>query len=186
MTAYYEGDSTAKDLGYFTLNPLVHLGKISLLFLLLTGMCWGHRPINPSKFRHKYGDALVSFAGPFAHLLIMTVSSLLCMALAAPWPPQVSVPLNVQHNLAQFLNLAAYTNAYLFIVFMLPIPPMDGHRILGSFFPPIQSIFNKIGNGSIVLLIVLIMIPGVGATLREGAKALSDSSLFFWGGLLGL
>ena len=82
LAATYEGDDTPKQLGYLTLNPLVHMGQQSLIILLLTGMCWGLCPVNPRKFRHRYGDALVAFAGPFANLLLMILFALSSLVLA--------------------------------------------------------------------------------------------------------
>lgn len=182
LAAYWEGDSTAKDLGYFTLNPLKHMGGASLVMLMLTGMCWGLCPVNPSKFRHKYGDALVSFAGPFANLLLMTLSSLLMLLLAATMG---SSPSSLQVNLLQFLQLAAVANAAFFIFNLLPIPPLDGHSILSSFFPRMKPVYENLGNAGFLLLFLLFMMPGASKLFWGSAETLSRGNLALWNSLFG-
>ena len=70
LVAYWQGDDTAKKQGYFTINPMVQMGKISLLCVLIFGLCWGACPVDPNKMKHKYSDALVSFAGPFSNFVL--------------------------------------------------------------------------------------------------------------------
>lgn len=182
LAAYWEGDSTAKDLGYFTLNPLKHMGGASLLLLLFTGMCWGLCPVNPNKFRHKHGDALVSFAGPFANLLLMVLSGISILLLALVFQHAMTP---IIENLMQFLQLAAIANAAFFILNLLPIPPLDGHSVLSSFFPSTKPFYESLGNAGFILVFLIFTIPSANHIFWESAETLSQGNLSFWSGLLG-
>lgn len=158
LAAYYEGDDTAKQLGYFTLNPMVHMGPQSLIILMLTGMCWGLCPVTPSKFRHKYGDALVSFAGPFANLLLMVLFALLGIAVIIAgqfhWLPQTPA-INLEH----FCLMASRANAAFFLLNMLPVPPLDGHSIVANFFPGMREFYVRLGSAGYMLILLLMWLP---------------------------
>ena len=73
VTAKWQGDTTAADAGHITLNPLKQMGVFSIIMLLVIGIAWGSVPVNPARMRHKYSDALVSFAGPFANLILCVI-----------------------------------------------------------------------------------------------------------------
>lgn len=182
LAAYWEGDSTAKELGYFTLNPMKHMGGASLLLLLFTGMCWGLCPVNPSKFRHRYGDALVSFAGPFANLLIMIASGLSIVLLASLFQHDMTPAIT---NLMQFLQLATVVNAAFFILNLLPIPPLDGHGIFSSFFPASKPFYQNLGNAGFILIFLIFSIPAARSLFWKSAETLSQGNLVLWSGLLG-
>ncbi|MFV1959536.1 MAG: site-2 protease family protein, partial [Planctomycetota bacterium] len=68
--AIAQGDPTPRLAGRLTLDPLVHMGPTSLLVLVLVGIAWGQTPVDPTRFRSRYGDALVSFAGPLVNLVL--------------------------------------------------------------------------------------------------------------------
>ena len=75
--ALLQGDSTAAERGHLTMNPMVQMGTFSIIMLLFIGISWGSVPVNRRKFRHKYSDALVSFAGPAANVLLFLVFCLM-------------------------------------------------------------------------------------------------------------
>ncbi len=181
LAAYYEGDDTAKRAGYFTINPMVHMGPQSIILLLLTGMCWGSCPVNPARFRHKYGDALVAFAGPFANLLLMVLFALLIFA--APWIvlPFGASPVMAE-NLSRFFQMATTTNAALFILNMIPFPPLDGHSIVMNFFPGTRPFYASLGPMGFGLLMIL-MFLGLGKILWASAYMLSGLCVMLCGGL---
>ncbi|HEY9744681.1 MAG TPA: site-2 protease family protein [Oculatellaceae cyanobacterium] len=158
LAAYYEGDDTAKRLGYFTLNPLVHMGTQSLVILLLTGMCWGACPVNPSRFRHRYGEALVAFAGPFANLLLMFLFALAGIAVAFCGSLNL-IPETPANNLERFLSMASRANAAFFLLNMLPVPPLDGHGIAVSLFPSLRPFYARLGQAGFALIILLFWLP---------------------------
>jgi Zn-dependent protease len=144
--AAWQGDETAKQLGYFTLNPMVHMGPASLVLLALFGMAWGLCPVNPARFRGRYSDAIVSFAGPFANLMLMlfccaAILVLMVSGIGADW--------------LWVLNLAALINTYLFLFNLIPLPPLDGFPILASLVPPFRPLGQVLQPYGFVLLIVL-------------------------------
>lgn len=158
LAAYYEGDDTAKQLGYFTLNPLKHMGPQSLIILILTGMCWGLCPVNPRKFRHRYGDALVSFAGPFANLLLMVTFALLGIGITLAAKAGV-VSEVLYNNLDSFFAMASRANAAFFLLNMIPLPPLDGHSIAASFIPGLRETYARMGSGGYALIFILFYLP---------------------------
>ncbi|MFB2978288.1 hypothetical protein [Microseira sp. BLCC-F43] len=65
FAALTQGDDPPKKTGHMTVNPFVHMGWESIIFLCIGGICWGEMPVNPAKFRSaKWGNILVSAAGP--------------------------------------------------------------------------------------------------------------------------
>lgn len=75
FVALSQGDDTPKRAGHITLNPVVHMGVPSLVFLCLTGMAWGQMPINPYKFRSQRSHVLVAAAGPFCNLALAVIAT---------------------------------------------------------------------------------------------------------------
>jgi Zn-dependent protease len=173
LAAYCEGDDTAKKLGYFTLNPMVHMGPQSLIILMFTGMCWGLCPVNPSKFRHKYGDALVSFAGPFANLLLMVAFT--CLGFASTYL-YTSETQTVNVNFQNFCAMAAKANAAFFLLNMIPLPPFDGHSIAANFVPGLRDFYARMGNAGLAFIFLLFWLPvGIGEKFWQLASHLSLS-----------
>ncbi len=153
--ALTQGDDTARLSGRLTLNPLAHLDPVgSLLVPLLLILSrsrvligWAKPvPINPLRFRDMdYGTVLVSFAGPFTNLILGTV-----FALAYRMFPHVQPVSSV------FL-LGSLINFWLAFFNLVPIPPLDGSRIL-SVFLPFQwkwSFLRLERYGMIIILLLL-------------------------------
>lgn len=125
-SAYWLGDDTAYRDGRVTLNPASHLDVLGSLMLLMAGFGWGKpTPVMPSKLRGGiFGPVAVAFAGPLSNLLIVAV----CGALYL-------VPVFQSGNLAIVVVMTAFTNALLFVFNLIPIPPLDGSKILFPFLP---------------------------------------------------
>ncbi|NCQ16408.1 site-2 protease family protein [Candidatus Falkowbacteria bacterium] len=125
------GDPTARDAGRLTLNPLAHLdlwGSILLPFLIFlgTGFVFGYAkpvPFNPYNLRdQKYGVAKVAIAGPSANLITALFFGLILRFTPGLNPVMVS-----------FLAAIVQINLVLLIVNLLPIPPLDGSKIILPF-----------------------------------------------------
>jgi Zn-dependent protease len=128
LAALSQGDDTPRVSGHMTLNPIVHMGWLSIIFLLMTGMAWGAMPVNPSRFKSAtWGDAMVSLAGPFSNLLLCTIG-VLAMKLTG----------DAAFVSQDFLRMFALINAALFVFNLLPIPPLDGFQAIAAFVPPLQ------------------------------------------------
>ncbi|MEC4672961.1 MAG: site-2 protease family protein [Nitrospirota bacterium] len=156
--AHYFGDDTAKSLGRLTLNPLVHIDPLGtiimpLLCILAPGgflIGWAKPvPVSPGRLRNPRRDmALVAAAGPAMNFVLALGSaillSLLLMidpTLQANWPPQPGIEPRQDLLGMLLLPLVAMTlfsiaiNTVLFAFNLLPIPPLDGGRILVSLLP---------------------------------------------------
>lgn len=154
LAAYWQGDDTAKQQGYFSFNPLKHMGTESLVMLVLFGICWGACPVDPAKMRHKYSNAIVSFAGPFANLLL-SVGSIVIAVLIHLLPFHFSS----ENNLLDFLSVAASANAALFLLNMIPLPPLDGAHVVETLVPPMKPLYAQIGSHGFFLLVILMVLP---------------------------
>lgn len=155
--AYQLGDSTAKDAGRLTLNPLVHLDPIGTvilpLFLLFTsGMFLGWAkpvPYNPYNLRDlKYGTLKVAAAGPGANLLIALVLGLI-LRLFLPVISSYSMALPF------YLGFIIYVNIFLALFNLLPFPPLDGSKIFADLFPNQWRYFSQLGMMGIFIALFM-------------------------------
>jgi len=125
-SAYLLGDDTAYRDGRVTLNPVSHLDLLGSLMLLMAGFGWGRpTPVVPSKLRGGvFGSVAVALAGPVSNLLIVTVCAVLYLL-----PPFQDGYLQI------IVVMIAFTNALLFVFNLIPIPPLDGSKVLFPFLP---------------------------------------------------
>lgn len=130
--AIREGDRTPIELGHMTPNPVTHMGPIGLAAVCLIGMGWGAMPVTPSRFKRKYSDAIVSFAGPLMNILIAIVS----LTAFALWRKNSGDVSETAGNIQQALWILGYFNIALAIFNMGPVPPLDGSRVLANFHRP--------------------------------------------------
>jgi len=140
--AFALGDTTAKEEGRLTLNPLAHVdpfGTVLLPILLIAagGPVFGYAkpvPYNPMNFKNKRtGDLIVGMAGPAANLVQALIGSALMFALAGVITPQ-SADFAYYFYYA-FLPMFIMINLYLMFFNLLPIPPLDGSSIFAFFTP---------------------------------------------------
>ena len=128
-TAYLLGDDTAKSRGRLTLNPIKHMDVMGLLMMLVFHVGWAKPvPVNMYKFKNpKRGMALTALAGPMSNLVIavvfMFVSGLLYIPLYSS---------SVGYFFLGMLQLTAYISVGLGLFNLIPIPPLDGSKVLFS------------------------------------------------------
>jgi Zn-dependent protease len=144
-SAYLLGDDTAYREGRVTLNPVSHLDLLGSLMLLMAGFGWGRpTPVVPSKLRGGvFGPVAVALAGPISNLLIVAVCAVLYLL-----PP-------FQGGYLQIIALMmAFTNALLFVFNLIPIPPLDGSKVIFPFLPRALDGFVDFMNqyGPMILL----------------------------------
>ena len=141
LAAYKLGDTTARDMGRLTLNPIKHLDPIGALCLLFFHVGWAKPvPINARNFKHPKRDfAITALAGPVSNLIMAFVFSGLYLLLAAALSG-VEFTSNVLYYFAlyslQLLYLFHIINTGLGIFNLIPVPPLDGSRILNVVLPP--------------------------------------------------
>jgi Zn-dependent protease len=159
-SAYLLGDDTAYRYGRVTLNPASHLDLLGSLMLVMVGFGWGRPvPVEPSKLRGgKWGSVAVAFAGPAANLAIVA----LCGVLIQLGPFQGRLV---------FLPIlgVAFVNALLFVFNLIPIPPLDGAKVVYPFLPRSLNGFvdfmNQYGPMVLLGLLLLTFLPGVNSPL---------------------
>ena len=128
------GDPTARHAGRLTLNPIVHIDKwgtllmpLLLFFLTAGNFLFAYAkpvPYNPYNLRnHKWGPSMVALAGPIANFLLAIAFGLVIQFL----------PLSI--NLTIFLSVIVYANVLLGVFNLVPIPPLDGSKILFAVLP---------------------------------------------------
>lgn len=133
FAAYKLGDPTPKYQGRLTLNPFAHIDYIGALCILLCGFGWA-KPvqINQRNFnKPKLYMAITALAGPFSNLVSAFVALLLLNTLLFFVKSISTVMLLV----ASFLSFLAYINISLAVFNLIPIPPLDGSRLLSAFLP---------------------------------------------------
>ncbi|MFN4070242.1 MAG: site-2 protease family protein [Thermus caldifontis] len=140
--AYLFGDTTAKRQGRLTLNPLKHLDPLGTVLLLLVGFGWARPvPIYPPAFRsYRLGLFVVSIAGIVINLALAVLFALVVRGIFALDPVGVVLTLRGEgQTLSGLLALAAFfassINLVLAVFNLLPIPPLDGSKILQSLLP---------------------------------------------------
>jgi Zn-dependent protease len=131
--ARYLGDDTAERLGRITLNPLAHLDPWGTLLFALTGFGWARPvPVNPYRLRGdpRWSFALVALAGPASNLLLAVLFAALFRSFSAIAEP------GFIGNVAQIvLFIAVQLNIFLALFNLIPVPPLDGSRLLAALLP---------------------------------------------------
>jgi Zn-dependent protease len=126
LVAKMLGDDTAERMGRLTLNPIPHIDPIGLLAVMVAGFGWAKPvPYNPYNLRNqKWGPVMVAAAGPLANLLLFLIVGLVYKGLAA------AGMLTEGSALTGFLQALMYINVILFAFNLIPIPPLDGSKVL--------------------------------------------------------
>lgn len=154
FTAIRCGDDTPRVLRRMTLNPLVHIPPFAWLLFALVGITWGLMPVNPSNFRRRYDDAKVAAAGPAVNFALFVI----CAIAAAIWIDKVvGVPDPLYGNIRTFLLVGTGLNIALMAFNLLPVPPLDGEKILSDFVPAYGRIWFG-PNGQIIGLVAFALV----------------------------
>ncbi len=161
------GDSTARQLGRLTLNPLAHIDWIGTVLFPLVGMLSGLPligwakpvPVNMRNLRAPRRDfALVALAGPVSNLVLAGAVILVLLSQGGVVTETGATTLSLTLYLAVFMNvlLAAFN--------MLPVPPLDGGNVLAGLVPESAAqLLDKVRPFGIFVLYALLLLGGVGA-----------------------
>jgi len=166
LVAYRLGDGTAKLFGRLTLNPLVHLDPFGSLLLVASALLGGFiigwakpTPVNPSMLRGgRRAEAWVAAAGPVSNLVMAIAGAIVFRVLDAivgPGAPGFVVFIGNVTLWFVFINLA------LFIFNLIPIPPLDGSKVMFALMNPrtVWQIRPKLEQWGFLILIVVMIIP---------------------------
>ena len=152
--AYRMGDNTARYSGRLSLNPLDHLDIWGTLCLLFFHFGWAKPvPINPANFRdQKKGIIRVSLAGPFANFLLAFVCAVVCKILV-----RFTAASEIAVFFYQVFLYAEVMNVGLMVFNLIPIPPLDGSKVLMEFLPPrARYEMYRIERYSGIVLLILV------------------------------
>ena len=168
------GDDTAYYQGRLTLNPFAHLDLFGTISMVLFGFGWAKPvPVNPARFRcnMRLGMALTALAGPVSNLIL----SLLFMILGKG---SFLLALNTQNEFFLFLNWICMSisiaNIHLAFFNLLPIPPLDGSRILNYFLPyRAQRVVDNLERYSFMILLAILLIDSKMGIFSDALSYLS-------------
>ncbi len=160
--AWKWGDSTAKDLGRITLNPIPHIDLIGtvivpLATLIMSGgiMGWASTPVDKSRMRDpRWGDFWTSAAGPLSNMLMAIISFALLKLVARSALGDAMGAL--EEPVTMLLWTGVWLNIVLMVLNLLPIPPLDGSHLLQNLLPDsLAELYEQIRPFGLVLLIVV-------------------------------
>ncbi len=148
-TAVKYGDPTPKYAGRLTLNPLAHLDPVGTLMIFVAHFGWGKPvPVNQNNLRDpRWHMLFVAIAGPISNFILALISAFLMKMF---WQTPV---------LFSFFQVMTQLNVILMVFNLLPIPPLDGSKVLLALFPPRnpQDLYNYLHYGPFVLLGIILL-----------------------------
>ena len=150
IVAVWLGDRTPIETGHMTLNPVVHMGLMSFVLLLVAGIAWGSMPVDPRRLRGRYGPALVALAGPVSNVLMAAIA---LTAFALNPPADLLDPSPIQFLLWIF----GVVNIALAIFNLIPVPPLDGSRVLANLsaeYARLAAGLRAAGGSGIIFLLI--------------------------------
>jgi Zn-dependent protease len=154
--AHRLGDDTARLMGRLTLNPLAHFDLLGSLFLLLLRFGYGKPvPVNEARLQGgRTGGALVALAGPFTNLALATICAV-PLRFASPGTG------DLESAYRTVLGSIVVYNCLLFVFNLIPIPPLDGSRVVYGLLPPRQAYAWRSYEyaGPFILLALIFLVP---------------------------
>lgn len=161
------GDPTAKLLGRVTLNPAVHFDLLGVIMLLIAGFGWARPvPVNRDNFsKPRTMGVVVSIAGPLSNLLLGIFGAFIyVLLLRSGVIPHLAIDGNSKYTIAAhtFFGMFIYMNFFLFLFNLIPLPPLDGYRILEDIVPRrMLGKLQQFENWSIIIFLIILVVPAL-------------------------
>ncbi|EMA6343331.1 site-2 protease family protein [Bacillus cytotoxicus] len=159
--AYKFGDDTAKRQGRLTLSPMSHLDPIGMIAVLILGFGWARPvPVNPYNFkRPRLAGILVSIAGPISNFLLAAIGLIIWYGLLRIGV-LTAIPFAVADTLGQFFEIFIVLNVVLLVFNLLPIPPLDGYRVMEDLAPAnVRAKMTQYEKYGAIALLILVITP---------------------------
>ena len=163
LAAYRLGDDTAKRNGRLSLNPLVHLDILGTLLLFIVHFGWAKPvPVDPRNFRNPKKDMLVvALAGPVSNILTAIAAAVILKTLFENAAPAAIQPGSGIDVVARMLVWFMYIGIVLAVFNMIPLPPLDGSRVLYGLLPDsLAARYAKIETYGIFILFAFFIFGG--------------------------
>ena len=157
LVAHMCGDSTSKDQGRVTLNPLKHIDPLGFIMLIFVGFGWA-KPVqfNEQNLRNPKTDVIkIALAGPLSNAVIAMVLSVLFSLISYSAHYHLTPVMQI---LSEVFIYAIYINWGLFIFNLIPLPPLDGSHLLLSQFKRFPALYNGLYKYGSLLLFGLILV----------------------------
>ena len=167
--AYKLGDDTAKRQGRLSLNPFAHLDPIGTLMLLVAGFGWG-KPVevDPRNYTRKIsmekGEAIVSLAGPLMNFILAIIFTLIYCAIYK-FTSATFMASTVGTVIMLLISTTISINIGLGVFNLIPLPPLDGSKIIMPFLPYKAKEFFVNNEQIFYIVFVLIWITGLAGTI---------------------
>ena len=155
--AWKFGDDTAKNQGRLTLNPMSHLDPIGTILIFIAGFGWA-RPVPVNRYffkKPRLAGISVSFAGPLSNLIMACLGYIIWYGLVA-----TGVSASLPSAVPDFLDIFIRLNAVLFVFNLLPLPPLDGYRIVEDLMPTdVRAKMTQFEQYGTLIFLILVITP---------------------------
>ena len=188
LAAYKLGDNTAKNEGRLTLNPLDHLDPIGTIMLLFAGFGWG-KPVhvNPNNYTRKMsmekGEAIVSAAGPVMNILLAFVFTLIYFAVSK-FSGVAFLTSAVGKVIVTIIYDTILINVGLGIFNLIPLPPLDGSKIIMPFLPYKAKSWFVNNEQIFYIIFVLLWVTGLAGDIISPVISWVATGIFNLGRLI--
>ncbi len=188
--AYKRGDPTARMMGRLTLNPLPHIDPMGLIVFILTSLTspfvfgWAKPvPVDARYFKDPQRDMMwVSLAGPLTNLALAIIFALSLRIFVEVIPLASINESNTYIFIIKMLGIGIFINCGLCFLNLLPIPPLDGSKVLAYFLPPsVAWKYMQAANYGFIILILLLATGVLGYILGPLVQGSSEIILTIFG-----
>ncbi len=175
------GDNTPRNQGRLTLNPLKHIDPIGFALLIVAGFGWG-KPVqvNPRYFNRKISmtkaEAIVAFAGPLMNIILAIISTII-MACLIKFNALANLPIKTAWIILVFIMELILINVGLGLFNLIPLPPLDGHKILNHFLPYKAKEWMARNEQIMYIVFIAIWITGIAGTVISPVIKISARGL---------